>query len=211
MIRKIVNAEGTIIFEARTGGPQVFPPSVCWITSDILAKTMDEGTGAGARRAGFTAPAYGKTGTTNDYKDAWFVGYTDKVTTGVWVGLDQPARIMDKGYGSTLALPVWTEVMKTAEESGFAAAKLPTPPNTSPTLLCRGCGGVAGNRTPNPYQMDLPAEMRPRFTCRGHGPGLFTGGMPQAIPIPGEQRPQEESGIGNAIRNFGRRIFGGRR
>lgn len=211
MIRKIENAEGEAIFEARTGGPPVFPESVCWLTSDILGKTMDEGTGAGARRAGFTAPAYGKTGTTNDYKDAWFVGYTDKVTTGVWVGLDQPAKIMDKGYGSTLALPVWTEVMKTAESNGYAAAKLPVPPNTFATVICRGCGGIAGNRTPTPYQMDLPADMRPRFTCRGHGPGLFTGGMPRAMPIPGEEQPQEGSGIGNAVRNLGRFIFGGQR
>src|SRR2546430_17570726 len=59
-------------------------------------------------------PAAGKTGTTNDYKDAWFLGYTSTLTCGVWVGFDQPTTIIPHGYGAALALPVWVQVMNKA-------------------------------------------------------------------------------------------------
>jgi penicillin-binding protein 1B len=73
---------------------------------------MNEGTGAGARAAGFTLDAAGKTGTTNDLRDAWFVGFTPTLLTVVWVGFDdnQPLGLT----GSQAALPIWTEFMKAA-------------------------------------------------------------------------------------------------
>jgi penicillin-binding protein 1A len=125
LIAKIERADGVVLYENEPSGRRIFPEGVASTVSNILGRVVDEGTASGARKDGYRAPAYGKTGTTNDYHDAWFVGYTDKLTTGVWVGLDQPKTIMDRGYGSTLALPVWTEVMKAAEGRGFAAARLP--------------------------------------------------------------------------------------
>jgi len=219
LIEQIENRNSEIMYQRAPKGLSIFPDSVSWVTSDILGKVMDEGTGRAARSAGYEAPAYGKTGTTNDYKDAWFVGFSDKITTGVWVGLDQPKTIMNRGYGSTLALPIWTEVMKEAEKGEFAASAIPAPEGTQPTTLCRECGLLRGNRTRHPYQMNLPADMRPRATCRGHGMGLFTNrnGLPQAFPVPGDRLPQipppntrdGESGVGRAIRGIGRWIFGG--
>lgn len=221
LIEKIENRHGEPMYENAPKGLPIFPESVSWVTTDILGKVMDEGTGGRARSAGYAAPSYGKTGTTNDYKDAWFVGFTDKLTTGVWVGLDQPKRIMNRGYGSTLALPVWTEVMKSAEKGDFAATAIPAPEGTQVTTLCRECGLLRGNRTRNPYQMSLPADMRPRATCRGHGLGLFSNrnGPIQAFPIPGDSLPplpppdlqEGEGGVGRALRGIGRWIFGGDR
>ena len=79
---------------------------------------MTEGTAARSQSLGFKGvPAAGKTGTTNDYKDAWFLGYTSALTCGVWVGFDQPQTIVSRGYGSTLALPVWTSTMSKAGKS----------------------------------------------------------------------------------------------
>jgi len=215
-----------------SGGEQLFPPteedsaargrrvlseSVSWVTTDVLGKVMDDGTGAGARRDGYTAPAYGKTGTTDDYHDAWFVGYTDEITTGVWVGMDQPDTIMNRGYGSTLALPVWTGVMKTAESGGWAAEKIPAPAGTSRTVLCRECGGLANRRTDYAYQMPLPAALRPGHDCPGHRRGLLSqrDRTPRAYPIGADQparptqpqpRREEEGGL---LRDIGRFIFGG--
>lgn len=125
LISKIEHADGTVLFQYETQGRRIFPENVSWTVSNILGKVLDEGTATEARRLGYQAPAYGKTGTTNNYHDAWFVGYTDKLTTGVWVGLDQPKTIMERGYGSTLALPVWTGVMQAAESRGYVAARLP--------------------------------------------------------------------------------------
>ncbi|MEC5127641.1 PBP1A family penicillin-binding protein [Verrucomicrobiales bacterium BCK34] len=220
MIERIELPNGETIQQHQVTGITIFPESVAYITSEIMGETMDNGTGAGARRLGFKAPAYGKTGTTNDYRDAWFVGFTDKITTGVWVGLDQPKTIMNRGYGSTLALPVWTEVMKAAETAGFPGEKIPAPEGTDPRLICRECGLNASNRTQHVYQMDLPNDLRPRSTCRGHGMGIFSrnNGDPQAFPfgedpnaMPQDRRPPTDDGIGRALRGIGRFIFGGGR
>jgi penicillin-binding protein 1A len=75
---------------------------------------IDAGTGYTARQLGFRLPAGGKTGTTNDYRDAWFIGFTPSVVAGVWVGYDQPRTIRRDGYASELAVPMWTRFMKAA-------------------------------------------------------------------------------------------------
>src|SRR5207245_4387063 len=90
--------------------------SAAWMTSQAMEEVLTRGTAASARSLGFKLPAAGKTGTTNDYKDAWFLGYTNTLTCGVWVGFDQPVTIIPRGYGAALALPVWTQVMNRAAQ-----------------------------------------------------------------------------------------------
>src|SRR5213596_1681183 len=103
-------------------------PGATWMTSELMEDVLTKGTAASARSLGFKLPAAGKTGTTNDYKDAWFVGYTSTLTCGVWVGFDQPATIIPHGYGAALALPVWTQVMNKAEQHYPAVPLEPTMP-----------------------------------------------------------------------------------
>ena len=91
-------------------------PSAAWMTSQLMEDVLTRGTAANSRSLGFRLPAAGKTGTTNDYKDAWFLGYTSTLTCGVWVGFDQPTTIVSRGYGAALALPVWTQVMNKAAQ-----------------------------------------------------------------------------------------------
>ena len=86
------------------------------MTTELMEEVLTRGTAASARSLGFKLPAAGKTGTTNDFKDAWFVGFTSSMTCGVWVGFDQPTTIIPHGYGSALALPVWTQVMNKASD-----------------------------------------------------------------------------------------------
>ena len=78
---------------------------------------------ARARWAG-RGPPPGKTGTTNDYHDAWFVGYTKSLTCGVWVGFDKPQTIEAKGYGAALALPIWVEAMNAAPAGALPGARI---------------------------------------------------------------------------------------
>src|SRR6478672_9896510 len=91
-------------------------PGATWMASELMEQVLTQGTAASSRSLGFKLPAAGKTGTTNDYKDAWFVGYTSTMTCGVWVGFDQPVTIIPHGYGAALALPVWTQVMNKAAQ-----------------------------------------------------------------------------------------------
>ncbi|MDP3720223.1 MAG: PBP1A family penicillin-binding protein [Acidobacteriota bacterium] len=114
LIRKVVDADGVVLFESAETPRQAIKPMTAYLMADMLRGVIDAGTGSGARRHGFALPAGGKTGTTNDYKDAWFVGFTPSIVTGVWVGFDQPRTIRSNGYASELAVPMWSRFMKTA-------------------------------------------------------------------------------------------------
>ena len=90
----------------------------------VMREVLEHGTAAAARALGWTRPAAGKTGTTNDYHDAWFVGYTRSLTCGVWVGFDIPQTIAARGYGAALALPIWVEAMNAAPPQRYPATDL---------------------------------------------------------------------------------------
>jgi membrane carboxypeptidase/penicillin-binding protein len=82
--------------------------------TSMLGDVIDRGTASAARRAGIGFDAGGKTGTTDDFKDAWFVGFSSSIVVGVWVGFDQPKTIAAEAYGSRYALPIWTDFMRQA-------------------------------------------------------------------------------------------------
>ena len=106
---------------------QVINPQLAHMMNYILKGVLDRGTATSARRMGFTRPAAGKTGTTNDYKDAWFVGYTPDLLAVVWVGFDGQSKL--NLSGAEAALPIWTEFMKSATASmpvtDFVAPEMP--------------------------------------------------------------------------------------
>jgi membrane carboxypeptidase/penicillin-binding protein len=108
----------------------------------MMADVVNAGTGAAARSVGFRLPAAGKTGTTNDYHDAWFVGFTPRLVAGVWVGYDQPRTIIGGGYASVLAVPVWGRFMAAATSKDrpewFSA-----PSNITSATICRLSGKLA--------------------------------------------------------------------
>jgi penicillin-binding protein 1A len=121
LIERIDNAEGEVIYRAAHASYRAADPGICATTTAVLSEVMQRGTAASAKSLGWNKPSAGKTGTTDDYHDAWFVGYTTTLTCGVWVGLDKPATIVPKGYGATLALPVWVDVMKRADPGKYPA------------------------------------------------------------------------------------------
>lgn len=172
LIDRIIDKAGNVLYQTPVLESEVITSSVAHLMRIILAQVLDRGTGAAVRSEhGFKEPGGGKTGTTNDYKDAWFAGYTDRVTCGVWVGLDKPQTIIEGGYGGTLSLPIWADVMKKAVELGY---KTEVPkvllPLTS-VSLCRvssqlatdGCG-----RAGTAYQDSLPYDLVPQSFCLEH-------------------------------------------
>ena len=114
LIRRVEDADGTILFEGQELPTQAIKPVTAYLMADMLRGVIDGGTGYTARQQGFWLPAGGKTGTTNDYRDAWFIGFTPSIVTGVWVGYDQPQTIRREGYATYLAVPMWTKFMKAA-------------------------------------------------------------------------------------------------
>jgi penicillin-binding protein 1A len=105
----------------------------------MLADVVNAGTAYRARQAGFMLPAAGKTGTTNNYVDAWFVGFTPHLVTGVWIGFDQPATIIANGYAGELAVPIWANFMKTATKAD-KPDWFERPPNVVTASVCRVSG-----------------------------------------------------------------------
>lgn len=173
LIESITDARGNLIYQNAQIGYQLLPAGVAWLTSQALEKVVQPGgTAARARSLGFQGPAGGKTGTTNDYKDAWYVGYTAPITCGVWIGLDDPQTILHKGYGSTLALPVWTDVMKYAQTHGYPATEFRTTISVTTVELCQISGKLANwacQQEGRSYTATIPYEMVPRNGCEIHG------------------------------------------
>ncbi len=118
IVVQVKDDKDRVIYEYKPEGHRVFSTQVARQITGILQNVLDFGTGAPVRQQyGFTSPAAGKTGTTNDYKDAWFEGFTTHLVAGVWIGYDKPREIMPGGYAATVALPVWATVMKQVKDA----------------------------------------------------------------------------------------------
>jgi penicillin-binding protein 1A len=123
LIREIVDREGRVVWRPRSPAGAALSPATAFLLTSILQDAIDFGTGAAARASGFTGIGAGKTGTTNEEADVWFVGYTPELVAGVWMGLDRPATIIDGASGGTLAAPLWGRMM-----ARIYANRPPSPP-----------------------------------------------------------------------------------
>jgi penicillin-binding protein 1A len=114
-IAQVVDADGGVAYDNPARQDPVIDGPVAFQMVSMLQDVIDRGTATAARTTyGVRFPAAGKTGTTDDFKDAWFVGFTTSTVAGVWVGEDQPATIGREGYGARYALPIWSEFIKAA-------------------------------------------------------------------------------------------------
>jgi len=115
-VQRIEDFRGNVLYEHFFHGVQRFSPKTVYPLLDMMRGVMDEGTGRVVRRMGFHHPAGGKTGTTNDYKDAWFIGFTKEYSTSVWVGYDDNQPVIDRNgrgmTGSRSAAPIWAYYME---------------------------------------------------------------------------------------------------
>ena len=118
LLDRVEDPQGRVLYRYKGSVQRILPSNVARLTAGVLREAMTRGTGQIAAAFGYRGEAAGKTGTTNDYKDAWFIGFDRETTCGVWVGFDQPKRIVDRGYGATLALPIWVKIMNAANAEG---------------------------------------------------------------------------------------------
>jgi penicillin-binding protein 1A len=138
-IRRVEDSEGRVLYEGMPSGSPAVTETTAFLMATMLADVVNGGTAYRARTEGFVLPAAGKTGTTNDYLDAWFVGFTPSVVTGVWIGFDQPRTISRNGYAGDLAVPIWAQVMKEATK-GAKPEWLDRPKDVSVVNVCRASG-----------------------------------------------------------------------
>jgi penicillin-binding protein 1A len=201
-IRRVEDADGKVLYTDPGKAKRVLSESSAFLMSSMLADVISGGTAYRARQSGFTLPAAGKTGTTSDYVDAWFVGYTPHLVAGVWVGFDQPKTIIANGYAADLAVPIWASFMKTATK-GDKPDWFDRPGDVIGVTVCRlsgklpnaGCGNVVtvnedgGAEAKSMIYTDYFVKgHQPTTLCplhplpNGYATTLSAGVQPQAIP-----------------------------
>jgi penicillin-binding protein 1A len=112
LITRVEDADGRVIWRWRVEEREVMDSAVAYLVTDMLQEAVLRGTATSVRNSGYHATAAGKTGTTNDGADVWFVGYTPSYVASVWIGFDRPVPITDDATGNRLAAPVWARVMR---------------------------------------------------------------------------------------------------
>jgi 1A family penicillin-binding protein len=135
-IVRIVDDTGGTAYENPPLRRRVLSEPAAFQALTMLRDVVDMGTAASARSLGLRIPAGGKTGTTDDFKDAWFVGFSTSVVAGVWVGFDQPATIGREAYGARVALPIWAEFMRRTVRA-LPAREFERPAGLRGVELCR--------------------------------------------------------------------------
>lgn len=123
-IKKIVDRTGNVFEENNPESEQVIDPRIAFMTQYIMRDVVETGTGRRVRSIG--RPVAGKTGTTNDYRDAWFIGFSPSLITGVWVGFDQEISLGKAEVGGRAAAPIWLYFMEKVLK-GAPVEAFPTP------------------------------------------------------------------------------------
>ncbi len=168
MIKKIVDRSGNVFEEHPVKAEQVIDPRIAFLTTQVLQDVVESGTGQRVKNIG--RPVAAKTGTTNDMRDAWFVGYTPSLVTGVWVGFDQQRTLGSHEVGGRAAAPIWLYCMEKAL-AGVPMENFPVPEGI---VFARRSEGA----TPEPFvDGTVPPDWNPV--------------LPAQSPVSNEESPEE--------------------
>lgn len=188
LIRRVTTNDGKVLYETAPHESPAVSPTTAFLITSMLQDVVNAGTAAQARQIGFRLPAAGKTGTTNDYHDAWFVGYTPRLVTGVWVGYDQPQTIMRGGYAAQLAVPLWTRFMMTATQ-GEKAESFAQPPG----IVAVEVDGASGRLATDDCRRASDARVYTEYFARGTEPidicPLHRAHLLRALMVPSTPAP----------------------
>lgn len=175
IIQNIKDKDGRVVWQNIPSARRVCSTRAANAVSAVLQQITKPGGTAGSVKAlGFKHPCGGKTGTTNNYTNAWFCGFTSDLTAAVWVGFDRPAKIAEKAYGGTVALPLWVGVMQCAAARGYQMKAIRTTPakaRHTGIRLCRVTGMLAhaGCEYEGKAYIETMADMsQPRSLCTLH-------------------------------------------
>ncbi|HWW60714.1 MAG TPA: penicillin-binding transpeptidase domain-containing protein, partial [Thermoanaerobaculia bacterium] len=198
---------------------RVAPASVCYVMDEILKDVFDYGTAAKARSLGFERAFSGKTGTTNNYRDAWFIGYSPRILSLVWVGFDDGHSV--RLAGGDACVPIWTSHMNRI--SGLIPdVDWRRPDDVVDREIDPASGMLATPYCPDTRSEIFVAGSEPESVCPLHAgsgePSQFfpavaqdetLPGMPGPAPVTREEQRRRERAKENAMQRLLRRIFGG--
>jgi penicillin-binding protein 1A len=170
LIRRVTSYDGVVLEEPKPEVTDVIPPETARTMVAMLEDVVQFGTGVKAKELG--RPSAGKTGTTNDFTDAWYIGFTPGLTAGVWVGNDDPRQSLGKKEtGAAAALPIWLEFMQAANQ-GLPVEQFPNVVPLEKQVLGRT------------QQVDVPDTAPPADVAEQglHAPPAATGAIPPPKP-----------------------------
>ena len=184
-IRRVEDANGRVLYRGDSVGRRVLSESTAFLMASMLSDVVNHGTGYSARQNGFMLPAGGKTGTTDDHADAWFIGFTPTLAAGVWVGYDQPHPIGRRAFASVVAVPAWARFMNDAMHG--KGEWIQRPAGISYIRRCRVTGGLATEycELSGEVDNDMVSIGRAPEICTLHNSTTLTGPMttPAALSI----------------------------
>jgi penicillin-binding protein 1B len=188
-VESVVDAKGHQIYQHEDVSNRIIRPAVAYLITGALKAVLRYGTGASAGRLGLDFPAAGKTGTTQDYKDAYFIGYTPAIVCGVWVGFDQPESL---GLtGAQAALPAWVQFMQDAAPAD--PEDFPEPSGITMANIDPESGGLATPACPKQFPLPFLLGTAPTQMCPLHGGILASAPAPPVFgmtpPSPGYTPP----------------------
>jgi len=176
VVYRVTNYDGRVIDDFQPEVTEVLPASVARLMVSMLREPFNSGTAARARPLALKYPMAGKTGTTNDFTDAWFLGFTPSLTCGVYVGFDDHQTLGEKEEGARVALPIWmqfmSEVLKDRPVEDFPHSPFLTNPSQVEEILASADTEL------------LLGGGTPRATKAAAGPAAELAGHPAAAPQP---------------------------
>jgi membrane carboxypeptidase/penicillin-binding protein len=163
VIRRVLDRQGQVIYEPPLELSDALSPQAAYLTTSLLEGVVQRGTGRRARI--LNRPLAGKTGTTDGYKDAWFVGFAPGLAAGAWVGFDTPASLGQGEAGARAALPIWIRFMEKALD-GTPVEEFPIPAKISITEIDPATGLLASPDCPERAVEVFLEGTEPEETCR---------------------------------------------
>ncbi|HEY7611364.1 MAG TPA: PBP1A family penicillin-binding protein [Gemmatimonadales bacterium] len=191
-ILRVEDQSGKIIWQPTTRSVAVLDSAHAWLMTDALRDVVRHGTAVGSVGARINFPAGGKTGTTNDGFDVWFIGFTPDLVTGVWIGFDQPRKIKSNAQGGVLAAPAWTAMMREVYERRTLPTSWPRPSGLTALDIDKTTGYKATPFCPKDvhYIESFIPGTEPTGFCPIHSPfGSVGGVMGGAGPSPNPGQP----------------------
>jgi penicillin-binding protein 1A len=169
LVRRIERADGSVLWEQDRSAPvPVMDPRDAYQLTSMLRSVVDRGTGTAVRAAGITQPVAGKTGTTNNGADVWFVGYSKSIVAGFWFGYDAPHSIAGDASGGRLAAPAWAEFYQTGWPERASDTDWIPPAGMVPRLIDAETGMLAGEWCPITQREWFKPGTEPTEICDQH-------------------------------------------
>ena len=196
LVRRIEGSDGTVLWAAETVRPDtVMDARDAYQLTSMLRGVVDNGTARSVRDAGVKGPVAGKTGTTNNAADVWFVGYTPSLVAGVWFGYDTPKQIAPHASGGHLAAPAWADFYVNGWREPASSANGWTPPaGMTMRLIDPGTGMLAGEWCPVKKREYFKPGTEPTETCNQHFEPIY-----QEEEYPDDMDPRSQDPVQRGV------------